>query len=251
MVCTAQAAPSATASHTIQRLVAGLIDFHRLAALANAPRTVRLPTEAISERNPGQDERPQKADFLPETVKRGPARLGIVFQMPRDAGERLVMNETGPETRIVKRLIQIPRRRNRDRASEYDRQPGKPDRFEARQHKHGQRRDNKRDRTSQPLAQNRETARHTSQRAKAPILARAQYRIERERQKKEQWRVGRAVTSAARDEEVKLQRRQRRQRPGQPSSDARCGKINQKQRRQAGNNRGQPRRELAFPEHLE
>src|SRR5579862_8479238 len=53
LVCTAQAAPSATASHTIQRLVAGLIDLHRLAALASAPRTVRLPTAAMVSATPG------------------------------------------------------------------------------------------------------------------------------------------------------------------------------------------------------
>ena len=177
--------------------------------------------------------------------------MGLVFEMLRDAGERFVMDEAAPEERIVRRLVEVPGCRHRHRAPENDRETGDTDRLEARQHECGQRRDDERNSTGQPLTQDRETAGHPGQRAKAPVLARAQYRIEGEGQEKKQWRVGRAVASAARDEKIKLQRRQRSQRTGQPSGSARAGKINQQQRRQSGDNRGQPCRELAFSEHLE
>ena len=146
---------------------------------------------------------------------------------------------------------EVPGRRHRRRASENDREASDTDRLEARQHEYGQWRDDERNNAGEPLAQDRETAGHAGQRAKAPVLARVQYRIEGEGQEKKQWRVGRAIASAARDEEIELQRRQRGQRTGQPSGGSRGGKINQQQRRQSGGNRGQPRRELVLPEHLE
>ena len=184
--------------------------------------------------------------FLEEAVQRVPSGVSLVLEMSHDAGERLVMDEAGPEKRIVQRLVQVPRRRHRRRASENDREAGDTDRLETRQHEYGQRRDDERNSTGQSLAQDRETAGDAGQRAKAAVLARAQYRIKGEREEEKQWRVGRAVASAARDEEIKLQRRQRGQRTGQPSGGARGGKINQQQRRQTGGNRRQPRRELAF-----
>src|SRR6202522_4085094 len=143
-------------------------------------------------------------NFLPKALQRVPSGMGFVFEVPHNASECFVMDETGPEQRVVQPLVQVPRRRHHQRAPENEREARHADNLEAREREYGQRRDDQGNNTGQPLAQDRETAGDPRQRAKATVLSRAQYRVKGEREEKEQRRVGRAVASTARDEEIEL-----------------------------------------------
>ena len=156
-----------------QAFVAGLVHPQRLAPVDERPLHPSAPHHEANA-PARQDERPEKINLLQEAVQRVPSGMGLVFEMLRDAGERLVMDETGPEKRIVQRLVEVPGRRHRHRAAENDCETGDTDRLEARQHEYGQRRDDERNSTGQSLAQDRETAGHARPaRKSAGLRARA------------------------------------------------------------------------------